>query len=33
MDDAGDPQQANFQILIYDAENTVSVDETKEASM
>jgi len=33
MDDAGDPQQANFQILIYDAENTVSVDETKEVSM
>jgi branched-chain amino acid transport system substrate-binding protein len=33
MDDAGDPQQANFQILIYDDQNTVSVDETKEASM
>jgi ABC-type branched-subunit amino acid transport system substrate-binding protein len=33
MDDEGDPQQANFQILVYDAENTTSVDQTKEASM
>lgn len=33
MDDEGDPQQANFQILVYDANNTVSVDQVKEASM
>lgn len=32
MDDEGDPQEANFQVLIYDAENMVSVDETKEVS-
>ena len=33
LSDEGDPQQANFQILIYDADNTVSVDEVKEASI
>jgi branched-chain amino acid transport system substrate-binding protein len=33
MDDEGDPQQANFQILVYDADNTVSVDQEKEASI
>lgn len=33
MDDEGDPQTANFQILVYDADNTVSVDQTKEASI
>jgi ABC-type branched-subunit amino acid transport system substrate-binding protein len=33
LDDKGDPQQANFQILVYDDKNTVSVDTTQEASM
>ncbi|MBW3606577.1 MAG: ABC transporter substrate-binding protein [Actinobacteria bacterium] len=33
LSDEGDPQQANFQILAYDSENTVSVDETREASI
>ena len=33
MSDEGDPQQANFQVLIFDAENTLSVDQTKEVSM
>ena len=33
MSDEGDPQQANFQILVYGPENTVSVDQTKEVSM
>ena len=33
LDDAGDPQEANFQILVYDDENMVSVDQTRSASM
>ena len=33
LDDEGDPQQANFQILIFGADNTLSVDQTKEASI
>ena len=33
MDDKGDPQTANFQILVYDADNTTSVDQEKEASI
>ncbi len=33
LSDEGDPQQANFQILVYDSENTVSVDQTREASI
>lgn len=33
MSDEGDPQTANFQILVYDADNMVSVDQTREASI
>jgi branched-chain amino acid transport system substrate-binding protein len=33
LSDEGDPGQANFQILVYDEENTVSVDDVREASM